>query len=151
MITQFSESVSEVINFSKEEANRLQNLYIEPEHLLLGLIRYNSGIAIQILLGLNVDLHQLKQQLENELRQKSDSSQSSESDIQFSEVSSRIIKLSILEACLAKQRIASTEHILLAILKEGNNIAAQILQINQVTDDKVISMLPPKDGLSANS
>ena len=72
MITQFSESVSEVINFSKEEANRLQNPYIEPEHLLLGLIRYNSGIAIQLLLALNIDLDSLKTELEDYLRQKKD-------------------------------------------------------------------------------
>lgn len=148
MITQFSESVSEVINFSKEEANRLQNPYIEPEHLLLGLIRYNSGIAIQLLLALNIDLDSLKTELEDYLRQKKDSSFDSDNDLQFSETSSQIIKLSILEASFAQQRIANTEHILLAILKEENNVAAQILIQNGATYKKILSMLPSRPNIN---
>lgn len=151
MITQFSESVSEVINFSKEEANRLQNPYIEPEHLLLGLIRYNSGVAIQLLLGLNIDLESLRTELEDYLRQKTDPSLTSDSDLQFSETSSQIIKLSILEASFAQQRIANTEHILLAILKEENNVAAQILIQNGATYKKILSMLPSRPNINAIS
>src|SRR5574344_566626 len=105
MITQFSESVSEVIGFSKEEANRLQSPYIEPEHLLLGLLRYNSGVAIQILIKMNVDLQELKVQLEKYLKQNSDSLQQPDIDLQLSATTSRIIKLSILEAFLSQERI----------------------------------------------
>ena len=151
MITQFSESVSEVIGFSKEEANRLQSPYIEPEHLLLGLLRYNSGVAIQILIKMNVDLQALKVQLEKHLILNSDPFQQPDTDLQLSASSSRIIKLSILEACLSQERIANTEHILLAILKDNTNMAAQILNMNHVSYEKVLSLLPPRTNIQASS
>lgn len=56
----FSQRISDVIQFSKEEANRLRNNYIGPEHLLLGLIREGEGKAVQILKDLYVDLEMVK-------------------------------------------------------------------------------------------
>ena len=64
----FSQRISDVIQFSKEEANRLRNNYIGPEHLLLGLIREGEGKAVQILKDLYVDLEMVKKTLENDLR-----------------------------------------------------------------------------------
>jgi ATP-dependent Clp protease ATP-binding subunit ClpC len=141
MITQFSKSVSEIIGFSKEEANRLQNPYIEPEHLLLGILRYNDGKAIQILTELKINLNNLKAQLEADLKTKSVASQEVDTDLQLSDTTSRILKMCILEARLTHSNIADTEHILLAILKEENNIAAIILNEDDVTYKKVFDYL----------
>ena len=68
MNNQFTQRVSDIITYSKEEANRLRNSYIGPEHLLLGLIREGEGKAIEILLNLNINLQDIKYQLENILK-----------------------------------------------------------------------------------
>ena len=72
MNNQFTQRVSDIITYSKEEANRLRNSYIGPEHLLLGLIREGEGKAIEILLNLNINLQDIKYQLENILKRDSE-------------------------------------------------------------------------------
>jgi ATP-dependent Clp protease ATP-binding subunit ClpC len=148
MVTQFSESVSEIIGFSKEEANRLQNRFIEPDHLMLGLIRFDAGRAIQILEKLHVDLYQLKQQLEDHLKQSSDPSLKADYEVQLSTAASRLLKVCIFEAAANHQRIADTEHILLAILKD-NNETASILDGYGITYKKVLSLLPSNTNLDS--
>lgn len=64
MNNQFTQRVSDIIMYSKEEANRLRNSYIGPEHLLLGLIREGEGKAIEILFNLQINLQDIKNQLE---------------------------------------------------------------------------------------
>ena len=68
MNSQFTQRVSDIILYSKEEANRLRNNYIGPEHLLLGIIRDGEGKAIDILKSLYVDLKEIKRELEDLLR-----------------------------------------------------------------------------------
>ena len=60
MNNQFSQRVSDIITYSKEEANRLRNRYIGPEHLLLGMLRDGGGKAIEILMRLDIDLKKVK-------------------------------------------------------------------------------------------
>lgn len=144
MNNQFTQRVSDVIQFSKEEANRLRNNSIRPEHLLLGLIREGEGKAVRILQSLYVDLQKIKQTLENELRMQADTSDSYSEDITFDSQASRILKMSILEARVLKSPATDTEHMLLAIMKENQNKASQILEENEVTYQKVWDKLVPK-------
>jgi hypothetical protein len=72
MNNQFSQRVSDIITYSKEEANRLRNRYIGPEHLLLGMLRDGGGKAIEILLKLDIDLKRVKSRLEGFLKDAED-------------------------------------------------------------------------------
>ena len=144
MNNQFTQRVSDVIQFSKEEANRLRNKSIQPEHLLLGLIREGEGKAVRILQSLYVNLQKIKQTLEDELRLQADMSDTYSEDITFDSQASRILKMSILEARVLKSPATDTEHMLLAIMKENQNKASQILQENEVTYQKIWDKLVPK-------
>ena len=140
----FSQRISDVIQFSKEEANRLRNNYIGPEHLLLGLIREGEGKAIQILKDLYVDLETVKKTLENDLRSSAVTPENYSEDITFDEKASKILKMSILESRILKSPATDTEHMLLAIMRENQNKASQILEENEVTYQKVMDKLIPK-------
>ena len=144
MNNQFTQRVSDVIQFSKEEANRLRNNSIRPEHLLLGLIREGEGKAVRILQSLYVDLQKIKQTLEDELRLQADMSDAYSEDITFDSQASRILKMSILEARVLKSPATDTEHMLLAIMKENQNKASQILEENEVSYQKIWDKLVPK-------
>lgn len=140
----FSQRISDVIQFSKEEANRLRNNYIGPEHLLLGLIREGEGKAVQILKDLYVDLEMVKKTLENDLRSSAITPENYSEDITFDEKASKILKMSILESRILKSPATDTEHMLLAIMRENQNKASQILEENEVTYQKVMDKLVPK-------
>lgn len=140
----FSQRISDVIQFSKEEANRLRNNYIGPEHLLLGLIREGEGKAVQILKDLYVDLEMVKKTLENDLRSSAVTPENYSEDITFDEKASKILKMSILESRVLKSPATDTEHMLLAIMRENQNKASQILEENEVTYQKVMDKLVPK-------
>ena len=141
MDNQFSQKVSEVILYSKEEANRLQNNFIGPEHLLLGLIRDGEGKAVEILSKLNINLQEIKQQIEAKLKDKMNAISYSEADISLTNEASRILKMCILEARLLKNTVADTEHILLAILKDKNNLAANVLEEHNIAYKNVYEQL----------
>ena len=141
MNNQFTQRVSDIITYSKEEANRLRNSYIGPEHLLLGLIREGEGKAIEILLNLNINLQDIKYQLENILKRDSENDAIYDANINFNESASKVLKLCILEAKLLKNSLADSEHILLAIMKVKNNSAFHLLESSNVTYDKIIEQL----------
>ena len=141
MNNQFTQRESDIITYSKEEANRLRNSYIGPEHLLLGLIREGEGKAIEILLNLNINLQDIKYQLENILKRDSESDAIYDANINFNESASKVLKLCILEAKLLKNSLADSEHILLAIMKVKNNSAFHLLESSNVTYDKIIEQL----------
>ena len=143
MNNQFSKRVTDIIVYSKEEANRLRNDYIGPEHLLLGIIREGEGKAVGVLQSLYVDLQEVKETLEAVLRGESVTENYSE-DITFNEKASKILKMSMLEARLLKTTEADTEHILLAIMRNGENRAAELLEAKDVTYQKIIDKLVPK-------
>ena len=141
MNNQFTPRVSDIINYSKEEANRLCNSYIGPEHLLLGILREGEGKAIEVLFNLQIDLKQLKVEMENRLRDMPEDASLHPEDISFNEVASRILKLCILEARQMKCEAVDSEHILLAIMRQKNNKASQLLEEHEVTYNKVMEML----------
>ena len=128
MNNQFSQRVSDIIVYSREEASRLQNQYIGPEHLLLGMLRDGSGKAIEILTKLDIDLKNIKKRLESFLQKENNNETFQDSEISLSPLAARILKMCILEARLLKSAIADSEHVLLAILKDGDNLAATVLE-----------------------
>lgn len=143
MNNQFTKRVTDIIAYSKEEANRLRNTYIGPEHLLLGILREGEGKAVGLLQSLYIDLQEIKSGLEVILREESVTEGYSE-DITFNENASRILKMSLLEARLLKANMADSEHMLLAIMREGKNRAAEILETKNVSYQKLIDKLVPR-------
>ena len=149
MNNQFSQRVSDIIVYSKEEANRLRNSYIGPEHLLLGLIRDGEGKAIEVLSRLNINLTTVKQNIESILKKYQDEMLLPNAEIPLSNESAKILKMCILEARLLKKDTADAEHILLAILKDKNNVAASILEQNNVDYKKVFEQLSLQPDISS--
>jgi ATP-dependent Clp protease ATP-binding subunit ClpC len=155
MNNQFTQRVSEILLFSKEESDRLGNNYVGTGHLLLGIIREGDNKAVSILQSLYVDLKKLKLILEDELRGQVASPVRENffgSDKDLDKKASKVMKLSILEAKLLKSPEVDTEHVLLAIMKDNENKAAEILESQEVTYRKVMDRLvphkeEPKDGL----
>ncbi|WP_373826393.1 ATP-dependent Clp protease ATP-binding subunit, partial [Bacteroides heparinolyticus] len=127
-----------------EEANRLRNRYIGPEHILLGMLRDGGGKAIEILIRLDVDLQRIKNRLEGLLKDVEDETLLPDGDIPLSPISAKILKMCMLEARLLKSATADTEHVLLAILKDGDNLAATILEENQVDYQIVFEQISMK-------
>ena len=138
MNNQFSQRVSDIIVYSKEEANRLRSRHIGPEHLLLGLLRDGEGKAIEILSKLNTNLAAVKQQIEARLKTEADDMLLPDAEIPLSNDAAKILKMCILEARGMRSNIADTEHVLLAILRERNNMAASVLEANDVNYVKVL-------------
>lgn len=149
MNNQFSQKVSDIIVYSKEEANRLRSSYIGPEHLLLGLLRDGEGKAIEILSKLKTNLTDIKQQIETVLKQNADEMLLPDAEIPLSNGSAKVLKLCILEARVMKSSVADTEHVLLAILKDNDNLAANILEANDVNYQKVFEQLSLQPDINA--
>ena len=153
MSNEFTQQVSDIVVYGKEEANRLQNDHIEPEHLLLGILRDGECKAAEILKSFYLDLKGIKNELETQLREKSILENYSQ-DISFSEEASKILTLSKLEARLMNDEKVDTPHILLAIMRDNQNNAYKVLKKNDVTYEKVIDRIKqeeaPFDGLDFN-
>ena len=143
MNNQFTQRVSDIIMYSKEEANRLRNSYIGPEHLLLGLIREGEGKAIEILFNLQINLQDIKNQLETIVKNNAENDTTYDENISFNEKASKVLKLCILEAKLLRNIVADSEHILLAIMKVKDNAAFHVLESNGVTYEKIKLTLQP--------
>jgi len=129
----FSQRMQEVIRLSREEALRLGHDYIGTEHLLLAMIREGGGMAIRILRNLGVDLVRLQRTIEDSVR--SYGGTATIGNIPLTKQAERVLKLCYLEARGLKADVVGTEHLLLALLREIDTIAAQILAHFNVTYD----------------
>jgi len=136
----FSNRVRDVISYSREEAIRLGHDYIGTEHLLLGIIREGEGIAVKILRNLGCDLFKLKKSIEDTVR--STGGTLTVGNIPLTKQAEKVLKITYLEAKLYKSDVIGTEHLLLSLLRDDENLAAQILQQGfSVTYDAVRSEL----------
>ena len=149
MNNQFSQKVSDIIVYSKEEANRLKSSYIGPEHLLLGMLRDGEGKAIEILSKLKTNLTDIKKQIEAILKEHADDMLLPDADVPLSNGAAKILKICILEARVMKSQVADTEHVLLAILKDKDNLAATVLEANHVNYQQVFEQLSLQPDISA--
>lgn len=135
----FSNRVQDVIRLSREEALRLGHDYIGTEHLLLGVIREGEGIAVKILRNLGVDLYKLKKAIEDTVR--TSGGTLTIGNIPLTKQAEKVLKITYLEAKLYKSDVIGTEHLLLSLLRDDDNIAAQILHQFNVHYDVVRSEL----------
>jgi ATP-dependent Clp protease ATP-binding subunit ClpC len=124
-----------VIQFSREEALRLGHDYIGTEHLLLGLIREGEGIAVEILRNLGCDLDEIKRSVEDSVKPSGETM--TIGNIPFTKRAEKILKMAYVEAEKYKSDIIGTEHLLLALVKEKDGVAAQVLLSFDVTYDTV--------------
>ncbi len=129
----FSERVQEVIRLSREEALRLGHDYIGTEHLLLGIIREGQGVAVKILRNLDVDLVKLKKAIEDTVR--TSGGTLTIGNIPLTKQAEKVLKITQIESKIYKSEVIGTEHILLSLLRDEDNIATQILHQFTVTYD----------------
>ena len=134
MEAKFSPRVKDVINFSREEALRLGHDYIGTEHLLLGLIREGEGLGVRILKLLGVNLPEMRKSIENAVKS-SASTANNLANIPLTKQAEKALKITYLEAKSFKSEVIGTEHLLLSILKDEDNIATQILNQYSVSYD----------------
>ena len=128
MDTNFSPRVKDVISFSREEALRLGHDYIGTEHFLLGIIREGQGVAIQILKNLNVDIPELRKMIESTIKVENPNKVNSNlGNIPLVKQAEKTLKITYLEAKMFKSHVIGTEHLLLSILKDENNVASRAM------------------------
>jgi ATP-dependent Clp protease ATP-binding subunit ClpC len=127
MDNNFSAQVKEIISFSREEALRLGNDFIGTEHLLLGLIREGESTAIKILKSFNIDLYELRKEIELAVKDKTGKNIANINSLPLTKQAEKVIRVTVLEAKALKSTTVETEHLMLSILKNKENIATQIL------------------------
>ena len=127
MDNNFSTQVKEIISYSREEALRLGNDFIGAEHLMLGLIRDQENTAIKVLRQLNVNLTDLRKEIELAVKDKSGKNVANINSLPLTKQAEKVIRVTVLEAKALKSPMVETEHLLLSILKNKENIATQIL------------------------
>ena len=127
MDNNFSAQVKEIISFSREEALRLGNDFIGTEHLLLGLISEGENTAIKVLKQLNVDLYELRKEVELAVKDKTGKNIANINSLPLTKQAEKVIRVTVLEAKALKSPLVETEHLMLSILKNKENIATQIL------------------------
>jgi ATP-dependent Clp protease ATP-binding subunit ClpC len=127
MDSQFSQRVKDILGYSKEEAIRLGNSHISPEHLFLGILRDGESVAIEILINQGIDLLVLKGSLEKSIKVESPVPVADHEVLPLLRSTERILKLVYLEAKALKSITIDTEHLLLAILKDENALVTRFL------------------------
>ncbi len=127
MDNNFSAQVKEIISFSREEALRLGNDFIGTEHLLLGLIREGENTAVRILKSFNVDLYELRKEVELAVKDKTGKNIANINSLPLTRQAEKVIRVTVLEAKALKSPTVETEHLMLSILKNKENVATQIL------------------------
>ncbi len=141
MEAKFSNRVKEVIQLSREEALRLGHDYIGTEHLLLGMIREGEGVAVALLKKLGINLDELRVTVEQATKGTATYTIKNMQNIPLTRQSEKVLKMTHLEAKVFKTQLIGTEHVLLAILRDEDNIATQILQKFNVTYDVIKEMI----------
>ena len=127
MDNNFSSQVKEIISYSREEALRLGNDFIGTEHLVLGLIRDGENTAVKILKSLNVDLYELRKEIELAVKDKTGKNIANINSLPLTKQAEKVIRITVLEAKAHKSPLVESEHLMLSILKNKENIATQIL------------------------
>lgn len=141
MEAKFSNRVKEVISLSREEALRLGHDYIGTEHLLLGMIREGEGVAVSILKKLGTSLEELREAIERATKGTANHNVKNLANIPLTRQSEKVLKITYLEAKIFKSQLIGTEHLLLSILRDEDNIATQILEKFDVNYEVVKEML----------
>jgi ATP-dependent Clp protease ATP-binding subunit ClpC len=137
MEAKFSNQVKEVIALSKEEALRLGHSYIGTEHIVLGLLREGDSKAVSVLKQLGVSLDELRQVIEQTIKGTATHDIKNIANISLTKQSEKALKITYLEAKIFKSQVIGTEHLLLSILREEDNLGSQILSKFNITYEVV--------------
>ena len=126
MNDRFTQRVRKVLFLARDEAGRLQHDYIGTEHLLLGIIREGEGVAANVLRRLNIEFDRIQKAVEDSVT--APMGPVSIGEIPFTPRAKKVLELSIDEARLHNHNYVGTEHLLLALIREGEGVAARVLQ-----------------------
>ena len=152
-MNQFSPKVSEVLSFSREEAERLTSKSVTPEHIMLAILREKSGPVWELFNKWKVDIDNIKREIEKKVQEKSIDTTVSIPDIILDEQANNILKLAVLEARMQHAETVDILHLFLAILHDSSNNGAKVvLEDSGFNYNNAISMLQqranqPKDGI----
>jgi len=146
MNNMFSDRVKRVMQLAREEAARLGHNYIGTEHLLLGIIREGKGTATQVLVNLGLNLENIKQSIDDYVS--SSGSSMTMGEVPFTPRAKQILEIAANEAKEMKSQYVRTSHLLLALLKDKDGVAAQILAAfgvdHKTAKEEVIAVLQGK-------
>lgn len=152
MDAQFSAKVKEIISYSREEALRLGNEFIGIEHLILGMIRDGQGLGVRVLQNLNVDMKELRSELEHAIKNKGQLKNVQQvNSLPLTRQAEKVIRITVLEAKAMKSALAESEHLVLSILKTRDNVASQILYRYNVDYDSFKNELEVVTGTSTQN
>lgn len=127
----FTARMQRVVHLAQEEANRLGHDYVGPEHFLLGLIRQGDGVAVDALLNLGLDLDAIRQSVEDAVPGSGGTTLAQPPPV--TPRARQILEVAVQQAREMKADLTGTEHLLLALLKDKEGMAAQILTVYGVT------------------
>ncbi len=130
----FTERARKVLSLSQEEAQRFQHNYIGTEHLLLGLVREGEGVAAVVLSNLGVELNKVRDTVEAIIGR---GDRIVLGEIGLTPRAKKVIELAVDEARRLKHHYIGTEHLLLGLVREGEGIAAGVLESMGVNLEKV--------------
>jgi len=150
MTSQFSPKVSEILAYSREEANRLASRSVGPEHLVLGILREKDSLLHLLFQRMNINLNDVKNELEDKVRQDVITEVIIDSELVLNEQASNILKLAILEARIQHTQMVDVQHLILAILHDQvNNGAKEVLEGNHMTYEDTLTYLKTQKSSNA--
>lgn len=135
MWERFTERAKHVVSAAREEATRLCSEYVRTEHILLGLCREPDGIAARALENLGIDIESLAAEIEQQVQR--GTAVVSSDEIAFTPRAKKVLELAVEEARRFNHSYIGTEHILLGLVKEGEGIAAKVLQDMKIDQERV--------------
>ena len=130
----FSERARRVLSLAQEEAQRFNHNYIGTEHILLGLVRETEGVAARVLSSLSVDLSKVRSAVEFIIGR---GEKPAQGEIGLTPRAKKVVELAVDEARRMNHTYIGTEHLLIGLLREGEGVAAGVLESLGVTLDKV--------------
>ena len=150
MTSQFSPKVSEILAYSREEANRLASRSVGPEHLVLGILREKDSLLHLLFQRMNINLDDVKNELEDKVRQDVITEVIIGSELVLNEQASNILKLAVLEARIQHTQMVDVQHLILAILHDQvNNGAKEVLEGNHMTYEDTLTYLKTQKSSNA--
>ena len=150
MTSQFSPKVSEILAYSREEANRLASRSVGPEHLVLGILREKDSLLHMLFQRMNINLNDVKNELEDKVRQDVITETIIGSELVLNEQASNILKLAVLEARIQHTQMVDVQHLILAILHDQvNNGAKEVLEGNHMTYEDTLTYLKTQKSSNA--
>ena len=150
MTSQFSPKVSEILAYSREEANRLASRSVGPEHLVLGILREKDSLLHLLFQRMNINLNDVKNELEDKVRQDFITETIIGSELVLNEQASNILKLAVLEARIQHTQMVDVQHLILAILHDQvNNGAKEVLEGNHMTYEDTLTYLKTQKSSNA--